>query len=125
MRVGDIFRRRRGFKRPNSSNGDPRIVWCVASIGETASAPDHGWQVVLVEEVVATKMMGDLAIYREWFLDPAGNELVSAGLPSMDKVRFEPADRLLLSLQRRNFEANYLPDLERCDLKNIVTMGSA
>jgi hypothetical protein len=83
MKAGDIFIRQRGFKWPPKTISLIRAVTCSGGSLRGDDIPEAYGRDMQIEEIVATKAMGDLAIHREWIIDPDGNELVSnlSGLP--------------------------------------------
>src|SRR5690348_13641994 len=72
LRAGDVFRRLRGFKRPPWGG---RTWWVVGIIDPVGEAEAKGWHMLSIDEIVSTTTRGPIVIYREWLIDPDGNEL--------------------------------------------------
>jgi hypothetical protein len=111
VKAGDVFGRRRGFKRPEPGSHAYEIgldVWWLTSVGDTATAPAQGWQMLQVDEIVATATCGDLAIYREWLVDPDGKmmppKLGLVRISDANETQFRPVIGLLRSIKQRRLE---------------------
>jgi hypothetical protein len=103
LNVGDIFRRKRGFRRP--PEGYAQAAWWTASSLNPATA--EGWEYLGVVEVVSTDTLGSLVIFCEWWVDPDGNEVEPSKdwIPDRRKVDIRAESSMRRSLAVKKMES--------------------
>jgi hypothetical protein len=103
LRAGDVFRPPRGFKRPPWGG---RTWWVVGIIDPDGEAEAKGWHMLSIDEIVSTTTRGPIVIYREWLIDPDGNELPATKdwMPNRKATLFWQENSLARSLGQRKFE---------------------
>jgi hypothetical protein len=103
LKAGDIFRRPRGFKRPNHGP----YGWWLVGVRSTQEAPAKGWHMLLIDEIAPTRTFGRLVIHREWLVDPDGNEVNQRDqlvrIPMRKETLFKSADTVIRALRMRDF----------------------
>jgi hypothetical protein len=79
--------------------------WWVTGVTRTGSAPAHGLEVIEIVETVDTATVGRLVLYRQWVLDPDGNEVGSLWVKCRRKtLLFRGETKLRSSLRQMGFE---------------------
>jgi hypothetical protein len=102
LNVGDVFRRKRGFRRP--PDGYPQDAWWSSSLNPAIA---EGWECLEVVEIVTTATFGRLAIYREWWIDPDGKEVTptQSWIPDKGTAATRAERNMLRSLAQKKMEA--------------------
>ena len=103
LQAGQRFTRLRLFK---PADGGLSRWWLMGMTADPAEAAGSGTEVVQVAEVVETKSLGKVVIFRQWVTDPDGAECLADFVPrradvamrsefsmrrSLGVMRFEPA----------------------------------
>jgi hypothetical protein len=88
--AGQIFSRKRGF-RPAEYG---RAKWWMVGVNDADMASGFGSELIAVEEVISSATLGDIAIYRQWCIDPDGNDVENQWTPKKDEVTLRPVSSL-------------------------------
>jgi hypothetical protein len=101
--AGDVFRRKRGFRRP--PEGYAQDAWWTASSLNPATA--EGWEYLGVIEVVNTATLGRLILFCEWWVDPDGNKVepTQDWIPDRRHVDIRAESSLRRSVTSKKLEA--------------------
>jgi hypothetical protein len=88
--AGQVFSRKRGF-RPAEYG---RARWWMVGVNEGRLARGFGTEHIAIEEVISSATLGDIAIYRQWCVDPDGNDVENQWTPKKDEVTLRPVSSL-------------------------------
>jgi hypothetical protein len=104
LNAGDTFRRKYGFVRPYPGYRRQDIWWSATS---NRPATAEGWAYLEIIEVVDTVTFGRLAIVREWWIDPDGNEVepTQDWIPDKEKADIREHRNVLRSITSKKMEA--------------------
>lgn len=102
LNAGDIFRRKRGFRRP--PDGYDQDAWGSSNSLNPATA--DGWEYCEVVEIVNTTTFGRMVIYREWWVDPDGSEVAATKdwIPNKAEADIRAERSLLRSIASKKME---------------------
>ena len=67
-------------------------------------ATAHGVEVVEIVEIIETKTIGTLVIYRQWIIDPDGQEYSNRFVPDRNELNFRNEKNLCLNLRKMRLE---------------------
>jgi hypothetical protein len=103
LNAGDIFRCKRGFRRP--PEGYKQDAWWTASNLNPATA--EGREYLGVVEVVHTATLGRLVLFCEWWVDPDGNEIEPSKdwIPDRKQVDIRAESSLCRSVTSKKLES--------------------
>ena len=136
LNTSDIFRRKRGFRRP--PDGYEQNAWW--SPNSLDPATHEGFEYLEVVETAITATCGRVVtIYREWWLDPDGNVVAATkdSIPDPRKAAIRAERSLLRSIASKKMEAvgrvakeavEEIDDADRyagLDLVNVRVLGTA
>jgi hypothetical protein len=102
LKASDIFRRKHGFARPREDY--PQNAWWTATGMNPATA--EGWAYLEIVEIVSTATLGRMVIYREWWIDPDGNEVepTQDWIPDKGAAAVRAERNLLRSIASKKME---------------------
>ncbi len=95
--------RRRGFQRPHGRPNSQQW-WLCAACEIPGDVEAWGREYLLIDELVTTQTIGDLAIYRKWIADPDGTEVAAEWAPKRKTTLLMPVRNLRSSITRRGME---------------------
>ena len=102
LQSGQRFTRQRLFKPADS--GFSRW-WLMGMTADPAEAAGSGTEVVQVAEVVETKSLGKVVIFRQWVTDPDGAECLADFVPRRTDMAMRSEFSMRQSLGAMRFEA--------------------
>ena len=79
--------------------------WLMGVTADPAEAADSGTEVVQVVEVVETKTLGKVVMFRQWVTDPDGAECLADFVPRRTDVAMRSEFSMRRSLGAMRFEA--------------------
>jgi hypothetical protein len=136
LHVGNVFRRKRGFCRPPEGY-DQKAWWTPNSMRPVTA---EGAEYLEIIEIVQTKTFGRMVIYREWWMDPDGHEVVATRdwIPSKRDADIRAESSMLRSIAMKKMEAVVAKETtrtaaavdkrkgeHRLDLGHMRAMGTA
>ena len=83
LSVGERFIRQRNFKPAEYGTA----TWWLLGLSQDG-ATAHGVEVVEIVEIIETKTIGTLVIYRQWIIDPDGQEYSNRFVPDRNELNF-------------------------------------
>jgi hypothetical protein len=95
--AGQTFSRQRGFRRPDPGSKRWWMVGVQNLNGDNIAA--YGTEYIVIDEIVHTTVVGDVAIYRQWVVDPDGADVENQWTPRRDQCAFRPLASLLAAIR--------------------------
>jgi hypothetical protein len=85
LKCGQLFSRRRAFRPAEYGKSN----WWLIGVRTMSHEPTgFGWEFLSVEEIVATRAIGDLCIYHQWITDPEGADVEHEWCPQRSQHLF-------------------------------------
>jgi hypothetical protein len=98
LTAGQTFSRKRGFRRPDRSSSKRWWIVGVQNLnGDKIAA--YGTEYLYIEEVIHSALVGDVAIYRQWVVDPDGTDVENQFTPRRNQYDFRPLESLRAAIR--------------------------
>jgi hypothetical protein len=95
--AGQTFSRQRGFRRPDPGSKRWWIVGVQNLNGDNIAA--YGTEYIVIDEIVQSTVVGDVAIYRQWAVDPDGADVENQFTPRRNQYDFRPLESLRAAIR--------------------------